>query len=98
MNDFINPANSEATLPFFVFVLNGQSRGDVTLQSANPHDPPVMNPNLFSQSFDRRVAIEATRRVLEMMESPAFARDTVGVINAPKSKSDEDILVRLRTT
>jgi hypothetical protein len=57
-----------------------------------------MNPNLFSHPFDRRVAIEATRQVLEMMESPAFSRDTVGIINAPKSKSDEDILVCLLIT
>jgi choline dehydrogenase-like flavoprotein len=95
VHDLIDPANSEASLPFQVFLLNGQSRGDVTLQSAKPNDPPRMDPNLFSHPFDRRVAIEATRQVLEIMESPAFARDTVGVVDAPKSKSDEDILVCL---
>jgi hypothetical protein len=66
--------------------------GDVSLQLANADDPPIMNPNLSSHSFDRRVVIEATRQVLEIMESPACARDTVGVSNAHKVKSDEDIL------
>jgi choline dehydrogenase-like flavoprotein len=98
MRHFIDPANSEASLPFFVFLLNGQSRGEVTLQSADPNDPPVINPNLLSHPFDRRVAIEATRQALEILESPAFARDTTGVVDGPKSRSDEDILVRLRTT
>ena len=68
-----------------MFLFNGQSRRDVALQFANPDDPPIMNPNLSSHPFDRRVAIEATRQVLEIRESPAFARDTVGVSNAHKS-------------
>jgi hypothetical protein len=54
-----------------------------------------MNPNLLSHPFDRRVAIEGTRQALEIMESPAIARDTVGIVDAPKSESDEDILVCL---
>jgi hypothetical protein len=57
-----------------------------------------MNPNLFSHAFDHRVAIEATRQALEIMESPGFAKDTIGVVDAPKSKSDEDILVRICAT
>jgi choline dehydrogenase-like flavoprotein len=98
VHDLVDPNNSEASLPFYVFLFNGQSRGDVTLQSADPNDPPIMNPNLFSHPFDRGVAIEATRQVLEIMELLALARDTVGVMAAPKSKSDEDILVRLCIT
>ena len=98
IRDFVDPMNSEASLPIYVFLFNGQSRGEVTLQSADPSDPPVMNPNLLSHSFDRRVAIEGTRQALEIMESPAFARDTIGVVDSPKSKSDEDILVRICVT
>lgn len=98
VRDFIDPTNSEASLPLCVFLFNGQSRGEVRLQSADPSDPPVMNPNILSHSFDRRVAIEGTRQGLEIMESPAFARDTIGVVDPPKSKSDEDILVRICIT
>lgn len=73
-------------------VMNGQSRGDLRLQSSNPLTPLLCNPNILSHSFDQRVCIEATREILSMTKHPSFAKDTRGMIMGPRSESDEDIL------
>ncbi|KAF7513499.1 hypothetical protein GJ744_008793 [Endocarpon pusillum] len=87
-----DPLNSPALANMYVGLLNSQSIGEVILQSSDYRQPLLYNPKFFSHPFDRRVAIEATRAVLEVAESPAFQKDTVGVLHAPKSKSEEDIL------
>ncbi|KAK5053259.1 hypothetical protein LTR84_002233 [Exophiala bonariae] len=88
----IDPVNATAGATFFVFNLNEQSEGEVTLQSSDPKVPLLFNPNFFSHPWDRRAAIEGTREVLKVIKSPAFQKDTVAVQLAPKSESDEDIL------
>ncbi|KAL5337192.1 hypothetical protein BJX70DRAFT_409336 [Aspergillus crustosus] len=76
--------------------MNGQSRGEVTLQSSDPEVPLLFNPNFLAHEFDRRVAVEAVRKVLSLANHPSFAKDTVGVMAAPKSDSEEDILEYFR--
>lgn len=92
IRDMMDPTQSEASMPVYIFLLNGQSRGEVKLRSKDPIDPPVCSPNLFTHPFDRRVAIEATRETIQLMQSPAFSKDTTGIIKMPKSDSDEAIL------
>jgi choline dehydrogenase-like flavoprotein len=94
--DMMDPTQSEASLPVHVFMLNGQSRGEITLQSHDAADPAIFNPNAFSHPFDRRVAIEATRETMRLISSPAFSKDTIGVVKLPASDSDEDILAYWR--
>ena len=89
---FVDPVNSAAFRSMGVGLMNSQSTGEVTLQSSDYRQPLLYNPKAFSHPFDRRVAIEATRAVLEVAEGPAFQKDTVGVHHAPNSKSEEDIL------
>lgn len=72
--------------------MNTESRGTVTLQSADPAIPCLYDPNFFFHSYDQRVAAEATREVLRLARHPAFLKDNVGDWNVPKSDSDEDIL------
>ena len=89
---YIDPDNTPAMAGFAVFNLNTESRGSVTLQSTDPKEPALYDPNFFSHPYDRRVAIEAVREVMKVSRHPAFQRDTVRVLHAPKSDSDEDIL------
>ncbi len=89
---FIDPDNTPAMTTVYGFLLNGQSRGSVTLQSADPKVPLLFDPNYFSHPYDRRVAVELTRELLKMIDHPAFQKDTIGVMLAPKSESEEDIL------
>jgi choline dehydrogenase-like flavoprotein len=89
---FIDPDNTPALTAIAVFNLNTESKGSVTLQSANPKDPLLYDPNFFSHAYDQRVAIEGVREVLKVAQHPAFQKDTVKAIDVPKSDSDEDIL------
>ncbi|KIW62643.1 hypothetical protein PV04_10800 [Phialophora macrospora] len=88
---FIDPENAEAGVTIFVFLLNQKSTGSVRLQSSDPAQPLIYDPNWFSHPFDRKVAVEATRKVLKVMNSPQFQNGSVA-IDGPKSESEEDIL------
>ncbi|KAL4877834.1 hypothetical protein BJY04DRAFT_197300 [Aspergillus karnatakaensis] len=81
---------------FLAFLMNGQSRGEVTLQSADPTVPLLFNPNFLSHEYDRRVCIEAMRELKAVTDKEAFAKDTVAMMLGPKSDSDEDILEHWR--
>lgn len=88
----MNPAEDHI---LFDFALTSVlSTGEVRLQSADPKDPPVIDPRYLTHPFDQRAAIEGFRELLEFVESPAFAKDTVEVIPQMESKSDTEILVR----
>ncbi|KAG0649714.1 alcohol dehydrogenase [Hyphodiscus hymeniophilus] len=73
------------------FVMNPQSEGEVTLNSASPSDAPKVDPKLLSHPYDRRVMIEAMRSMMDYLEAPVFKKNTVRMIGCPKSRSDEDI-------
>ncbi|KAF2093220.1 alcohol oxidase [Rhizodiscina lignyota] len=76
---------------FPVFLMNAQSRGEVTLQSSDPSVPLAMDPKLLTHPFDRMAFIQAIRELLEFTQSAMFAKDTVAPLSSPKSLSDEDI-------
>ncbi|RFU29339.1 hypothetical protein B7463_g7013, partial [Scytalidium lignicola] len=79
-----------------VFLMNGQSRGQVSLQSADPKDPLLMDPKLLSHPYDRSTSIHILRHALNLTKHPAFAKDTASELLVPKSESDEDILEHFR--
>jgi choline dehydrogenase-like flavoprotein len=93
-NYYMEPETSPPLTSVFLFLLNHQSRGSVTLQSSDPRQPLRMDPNFFAHPFDKRLALEITRRMQKFIESPGFAKDTVGGLPGfvPESYSDEDIL------
>jgi choline dehydrogenase-like flavoprotein len=77
-----------------VFLMNAQSRGEVTLKSADPSDPPAIIPRYLAHPYDRRVVIEATRECLRVLDHPASSKshDKTAINHAPNLESDEDIL------
>ncbi|KAI1345485.1 hypothetical protein F5Y01DRAFT_300437 [Xylaria sp. FL0043] len=77
---------------FLVFYYNAQSRGEVTLQSADPAVPLKFNPRFLGTAFDRHVAVRALREVMELAKTEAYAKDTLASLAVPKSDSDEDLL------
>lgn len=89
---FMAPESVGAMTNILAFVLNAQSRGEVTLQSKDASIPLALNPKFFSHPYDRRLAIEMTRELLKSIRHPAFAKDTTGTTTGPVSDSDEDIL------
>lgn len=64
------------------------------LQSANPADPPTINPNFLTHPFDKRLAIESVRETLEFLNQPLMSKDSIRLAAGPEGGGDEDILVR----
>jgi choline dehydrogenase len=57
------------------YVCRPHSRGSVALASADPLDPPLIDPNYLSDSEDLRLMIAHSRKKAEILNSPAF--DTI---------------------
>lgn len=74
-------------------LMNLQSKGEVTLQSSNPANPLIYDPKFLTHPYDRRVAIEAGRALMEFTGSPAFTNATLAPFAAPKSSSEDDVWV-----
>ncbi|GFR31741.1 glucose dehydrogenase [Trichonephila clavata] len=63
--------------PFFWCLsqlLRPQSRGEVTLMSTNPYDPPVIDPKYFSQSPDLDVVVDGMKQCKEISLSDPLKR------------------------
>jgi choline dehydrogenase len=54
--------------------LRPQSRGNVSIRSANPQDPPAIAPNYLSTASDRRVAAAALRLTRRIVAAEPLAR------------------------
>ncbi len=55
-----------------IFVMRPESRGRMTLRSADPSVPPALVPNYLSTPGDVRRAREGVRRLREIFAQPAF--------------------------
>ena len=84
----------ETYIGFLVAFMNAQSTGEITLRSADPKDPPLIDPKFLSHALDKRVAIESMREVLEFTDAPYLAEHQDQLVG-PKGRSDEEILVCL---
>ncbi|KKY28854.1 putative glucose-methanol-choline oxidoreductase [Phaeomoniella chlamydospora] len=93
LRDLISPSTSLPSATFFSFLLNPQSTGTISLPpNPTPLSAPISSPNFLSHPYDRRIAIESIRQVLELVAHPDLAKDIVEKVDAPDSASDEDIL------
>ncbi|MCB1497941.1 MAG: choline dehydrogenase [Bauldia sp.] len=72
--------------------VNPESRGRITLRSADPRDPPRIFANYLATQFDKDTTIAGVRIIREVMAQPAFA-DILGAEIAPGADraSDEDL-------
>lgn len=78
--------------------MNPQSQGTVTLRSANPLEPPIIDPKFLTHPFDRRTAIESFRDMLRYLKAPVFKEKTVRNLSWPRDDSDEAIWVNIPST
>ncbi|KZP10096.1 GMC oxidoreductase [Athelia psychrophila] len=73
---FIENASQAAVNNFYVSLLGGlvapQSRGTVTLASADPSALPIINPNWLTSPTDQTLAIEVYRKIRRIFNTPAF--------------------------
>ncbi|HEX4183373.1 MAG TPA: choline dehydrogenase [Caulobacteraceae bacterium] len=78
-------------------VCRPRSRGAIRLRSANPHDAPLIDPNYFTDPYDRRTMVAGLRLARDIMAQPAFDpyRD-VEVAPGAGAKSDEALEAYVR--
>jgi choline dehydrogenase-like flavoprotein len=74
--------------------MNPQSRGQIMLQSADPADPPLIDPNYLDHPLDRRVMVEGIKAALEYIKSPRIAKYLKQIVEEPEKYNDASILVR----
>ncbi len=79
--------------------LRPDSRGSVTLRSANPLDAPKVQANYLSAERDREVAVASVKAVRRFFSAEPMASRTVGELApGPTCRHDEDILDYVRGT
>ncbi len=73
------------------------SRGQVTLRSADPFDSPRVQPNYLSDERDRRTLIDGVRLARRLLQTPELARyvQTEAMPGADKL-SDDELLAFIR--
>ena len=79
-----------------VAVLRPRSRGSVGLRSANPLDPPRIDPNYLSESADVATLLAGVKRAREIMEGAALAPHRGAELFAEEGDSDEALIARMR--
>ena len=77
--------------------LRPESRGHLTLASADPRKPPRMQPNYLATEYDRRMMLECVRRSREVFAQSAFDRFRgVELYPGTDAQSDEDLMAFVR--
>ena len=74
LDAFGEPLHNFPAMTASVCNLRPESRGTVTIASADPHDAPVIAPNYLSTPGDRRVARDAIRQSREIMAQDPMRR------------------------
>ncbi|KPI42009.1 Alcohol dehydrogenase [acceptor] [Cyphellophora attinorum] len=87
----------ENVMAGMALIMLPQSRGTVTLQTANPLDKPLIDPKFLSHPFDQRVAIESMRKLLQFLEAPILQDKTIRKVGWPESSSDEGLLAHFQS-
>lgn len=83
-------ADGAKLMTFAAVVMNGQSRGSVSLSSADPTGPAINDVNYLSHPYDRRVMIEGLRAVTKFSEVPSIAAITERRLEGPPGDSDDE--------
>ncbi|UKZ95238.1 uncharacterized protein TrAFT101_010087 [Trichoderma asperellum] len=82
---------NDGYLTMFLTLMNPQSKGTVSIASADPTVPPVIDPNYLASPFDRAALKEATKETLRILDTPYLNQYIKHPILAPSSANDEDI-------
>lgn len=79
--------------------LRPESRGQITLQSADPFDDPVVDPQYLTEEADLEILLEGVKLIREILQAEPFD-DYRGEIVSPDSglQSDEQLIAHIRET
>ncbi|KAF7357723.1 Pyranose dehydrogenase [Mycena venus] len=88
------PGTPPATGNYFTIstgVVSPSSRGSVTLNSTDPFDPPVINPNLLGSELDLSIMREAVRATQRFVAAPTLADYILSPISINDTASDTEL-------
>ncbi|MEP7154898.1 MAG: GMC family oxidoreductase N-terminal domain-containing protein [Betaproteobacteria bacterium] len=72
--------------------LRPESRGYVRIQNADPHQPPVIQPNYLATAGDRQVAVDSLKLARKISAAPALAKyHPQEFMPGPSYQSDESL-------
>ncbi|KXN84480.1 Choline dehydrogenase, mitochondrial [Leucoagaricus sp. SymC.cos] len=75
-----------------ISMISPASRGTLKLQSNNPFDDPLIDPNFYDSEVDILIAREGVKAVFRYAEAPAMKNITTGVLGPLANiTSEEDI-------
>jgi choline dehydrogenase-like flavoprotein len=72
-------------------LMHPESRGSVTLKSKNPFDPPIIDPNYLSHTFDRLAFIDGVREARKLFTETSLKKHWIQPIIVPGNHTDEAI-------
>ncbi|KAG6896689.1 hypothetical protein C0992_006681 [Termitomyces sp. T32_za158] len=75
-------------------VVTPLSRGSILINSSNPFDPPIVNPNLLDSPFDIFVMREAIRASRRFVQAPAFADYVIQLVDTAVTDDELDTFIR----
>jgi choline dehydrogenase len=79
--------------------LRPESRGYVRITSANPAEPPAIQPRYLTSQFDRDTLLAGMRQLQGIMRQPAMRRYVAEEFKpAPSVASDADLMAYARAT
>ncbi|KAJ6521946.1 alcohol oxidase [Mycena vulgaris] len=73
------------------------SRGSLTLNSSNPFDPPIINPNLLGSTLDILVLREAVRSVQRFVQAPTWTDYIISPISVNTTATDAELDAFIRS-
>ncbi|KAG6354794.1 hypothetical protein INS49_003875 [Diaporthe citri] len=90
---FYAPQDGESYISLTASSMVQLSRGNVSLRSSSMSDPPVINPNYYTEETgtDRAVAIESFRDLRRILAHPELSQYTVGPNNGEVSPGVENV-------
>ena len=74
--------------------LRPESRGDITLRSADPREHPRIVANYLSTDYDRRVLIEGLRLARRICKAPSLAKHVEREIEPGSDRIDDEALLQ----
>jgi choline dehydrogenase len=78
--------------------LRPESRGTVHIKSADPAQPPAIQPRYLTSAFDRDTVVEGLKLLRGIMDQPAMRRYIAEErVPGPKVQSDADLLAFTRS-